>query len=97
MEGNKTEGDTASITVTAKMANYDDTVYTVNIELMVKKTVELQAGSSISIKGGSVLTYGQRLLDLPLDSAVFVEQGTDTEVKGTLAWKNPEAVPAAGT
>ena len=97
VEGNKTEGDTASITVTAKMANYDDTVYTVNIELMVKKTVELQAGSSISIKGGSVLTYGQRLLDLPLDSAVFVEQGTDTEVKGTLAWKNPEAVPAAGT
>ncbi len=92
--GNKSEGDTASITVTAEMVNYENAAYTVEIVLVAKKTVEPQAGSSVSIKGSNILTYGQALSDLTLDSVIFVEQGTDKEVKGSLAWKNPDEVPA---
>ncbi|MDE6902764.1 MAG: hypothetical protein K2P22_08485, partial [Lachnospiraceae bacterium] len=92
--GNKSEGDTASITVTAEMVNYENATYTVEIVLVAKKTVEPQAGSSVSIKGSNILTYGQVLSDLTLDSVIFVEQGADKEVKGSLAWKNPDEVPA---
>lgn len=95
--GNKAEEDRASVTVAAEMANYEDATFTVEIELVLKSIVELQAGSSVSVKGGGILTYGQQLSDLPLDSAVFVKQGTDTEVKGTLAWKNGSHVPVVGT
>ena len=93
--GNKSEGDTASITVTAEMANYENATYTVEIVLVAKKTVEPQAGSSVTINGSNILTYGQMLSDLTLDSVIFVEQGTDKEVKGSLTWKNPDAAPAA--
>lgn len=95
--GNKLEGDIASITVTAKMANYENAAYTVNIELVAKKVVEPQTGSSVSVKGSNILTYGQTLSDLTLDSVIFVEQGTNTEVKGTLAWKAPSDVPTVAT
>ncbi len=95
--GNGAEGDTASITVRAEMANYEIAAFTVNIVLVEKKTVEPQAGGSVSISGSNTLIYGQMLSDLTLSSVTFVEQGTDQKVEGTLAWKNSSLTPAAGT
>lgn len=59
--------------------------------------VTLRAGSSVSVKDGATLTYGQRLSELAFAPAVFVEEGTDTEVPGSLSWKMPSSVPKAGT
>lgn len=59
--------------------------------------VVLQDGGHVSVKGNRTLTYGQKLSELELNPAVFVEQGTGTEVSGTLAWKNPSDAPQAGT
>lgn len=94
--GNQSAGDTASITVTAKMANYEDVVYALNIELVVKKAVEPQPGS-VFINGSSTLTYGQALSALKLSDVIFVEQGIGTKVEGTLAWKDGSIVPDVGT
>ncbi len=93
VEGNKSAGDTAVITVTAVMANYGDTAYAVTIELVEKKTVEPQNGGSVSVKDGCILTYGQTLSDLTLENVIFLEQGTEKQVEGTLAWSNPSHVP----
>ena len=95
--GNRSEGDTASVTVTAEMANYEPAAFTVDIELVKKKAVEPQAGGSVSISGSNTLIYGQMLSDLTLSSVTFVEQGTGKKVEGTLAWKNSSFTPAAGT
>lgn len=94
--GNQSAGDTASVTVTAKMANYEDTVYTLNIELVVKRAVEPQPGS-VFINGSPTLTYGQALSVLKLGDVVFVEPGTGTKVEGTLAWKDGSIVLDVGT
>ena len=93
VEANKAIGDTAVITVTAVMANYGDTAYAVTIELVEKKTVEPQDGGSVSVKDGCILTYGQTLSDLTLENVIFVEQGTQKQVEGTLAWSDPSHVP----
>ena len=95
--GNKSIGDTAEVTVTARMANYESADFNVQIELTARKTVELQPGSSISVNGGNIPTYGLSLSDLTWDSVVFVELGTDTIVEGTLAWKDGSIIPEAGT
>lgn len=59
--------------------------------------VTLQTGSNVSVKDGQFLTYGQKLSELAFSPVVFVEEGTDTEVAGTLRWKTPSATPKAGT
>ena len=89
----QTVGNTASVTVTARMNNYEDAVFTVNIEIADKIVTCLQSGSIVSIKDSNILTYGQQLSDLEFEPAVFVEQGTETEVKGVLSWKEPSYVP----
>lgn len=93
VEENMTVGSTADITVTAKMDNYEDTSFTININIVEKIPVELKSGSSISIKDSSILTYGQQLSDLKLNPVVFVEPGTDNQVEGTLSWQIPDEIP----
>lgn len=88
-------GNTASITVTAEMANYGDATYTLNIKLVEKKVVEPK--TAVTVKGSNILTYGETLSELAFNSVIFVEQGTETEVKGTLSWKNPDTAPTVGT
>ena len=95
-------GKTAKLTVTATMENYADAEYTLTVVLTDKWTVELKSGSEVFCAGGNVLRYGAKLKELSLnttgaDRAVFVEQDTETEVPGTLAWKLPDMVPAVGT
>ena len=90
-------GATATITVTASMLNYEDAVYTMTIKITDKKLVTLKSGNTVSVNGSNALTYGDKLSKLSLSSATFVEADTDTEVKGTLEWADPDCIPTAGT
>ena len=90
-------GATAAITVTASMLNYEDAVYTITIKITDKKLVTLKSGNKVSVNGSNALTYGDKLSKLSLSSATFVEADTDTEVKGTLEWADPDCMPTAGT
>ena len=62
--GNKSVGDTAKITVTAEMRNYENALYNADIELVDKKLVEVKPGTSVSVIGSNILTYGQTLSSL---------------------------------
>ena len=44
-----------------------------------------------------VLDYPTKLSKLGFSSVTFVEADTDTEVKGTLKWADPDCIPTAGT
>jgi len=93
---NGSVGDTTNLVVTATTDNYEDITITVKIKLMDKLTPVQKAGHEVAVSGSRILVYGQKLSSLTLD-AVFVEDGTDKEVKGTLAWTDGNATPDAGT
>ena len=97
VKANTTVGQTAVITVTATMQNYEDATYTLTISIVDKTIVEEKNGSGVAIRGNNTLIYGQKLSELSLEEASFAAQGTDTAVAGTLAWKDPDEIPAAGT
>ena len=90
-------GATATITVTASMLNYEDAVYTMTIKITDKKIVTLKSGNTVSVNGSNALTYGDKLSKLGFSDVTFVEADTDTEVKGTLKWADPDCIPTAGT
>lgn len=90
-------GATATIKVTASMLNYEDAVYTMTIRITDKKLVTLKSGNTVSVNGSNALTYGDKLSKLSFSSAIFVEADTDTKVKGTLEWADPDCIPTAGT
>ena len=90
-------GKSAAITVTASMENYEDAVYTMTIKITDKKLVTLKSGNTVSVNGSNALTYGDKLSKLSFSSVTFVEADTDTEVKGTLEWADPDCIPTAGT
>lgn len=90
-------GATATITVTASMLNYEDAVYTMTIKITDKKLVTLKSGNTVSVNGSNALTYGDKLSKLSFSSVTFVEADTDTEVKGTLKWADPDCISTAGT
>lgn len=75
------------------MKNYKDVSYDLTVTLTDQKKVVLKAGSEIKVLQDRKLTYGETLSNLQLnlegkEKAVFVEQGTDTQIPGTLAWKD---------
>lgn len=90
-------GATAKITVTASMLNYEDAVYTMTIRITDKKLVTLKSGNTVSVNGSNALTYGDKLSKLGFSDVTFVDADTDTEVKGTLEWADPDCIPTAGT
>ena len=90
-------GATATITVTASMLNYEDTVYTMTIKITDKKLVTLKSGNKVSVNGSNALTYGDKLSKLSFSSVIFVDADTNNEVKGTLEWADPDCIPTAGT
>ena len=90
-------GATTTITVTASMLNYEDAVYTMTIKITDKKLVTLKSGNTVSVNGSNALTYGDKLSKLGFSDVTFVEADTDTEVKGTLKWADPDCIPTAGT
>ena len=86
-------GKTAVIHVTIEMENYKDVSYDLTVTLTDQKKVVLKEGSEVKVLQDQKLTYGEPLSKLKLnvegeEQAVFVEQGTDTQVQGTLEWKD---------
>lgn len=91
-----TEGITATIAVTATMANYKDVTYTLTVKITDKFVVTEKAGAKVSSDSTS-LVYGQKISALKLNTteAKFVANGT--EVAGTLSWETPDEVLNAGS
>ena len=90
-------GATTTITVFASMENYNVARYVLTIKITDKKLVTLKSGNTVSVNGSNALTYGDKLSKLSLSSATFVDADTDTEVKGTLEWAEPDCIPTVGT
>ena len=91
-------GKTATLHVTIEMKNYTDVSYDITVTLTDQIKVVLKEGSEVKVLQDQKLTYGGTLSDLKLnlegeEQAVFVEQGTDTQVQGTLAWKDATQRP----
>ena len=85
------------IGVTAETDNYKNITFTVKVKLVDKLPVKPKTDTSVTLKN-STLTYGQTLSALTFNTAVFVSDDAEEKtVAGTLAWKEPAAVPAAGT
>lgn len=93
---NYTDGITATIAVTATMANYKDVTYTLTVKITDKFVVTQKAGAKVSSDSTS-LVYGQKISALKLNTteAKFVANGT--EVAGTLSWETPDEVLNAGS
>lgn len=93
---NYTDGITATIAVTATMANYKDVTYTLTVKITDKFVVTEKAGAKVSSDSAS-LVYGQKISALKLNTteAKFVANGT--EVAGTLSWETPDEVLNAGS
>ena len=91
-----TDGITATIAVTATMANYKDVTYTLTVKITDKFVVTEKAGAKVSSDSTS-LVYGQKISALKLNTteAKFVANGT--EVAGTLSWETPDEVLNAGS
>ena len=90
-------GAATTITVLASMENYNVARYVLTIKITDKKLVTLKSGNTVSVNGSNALTYGEKLSKLSFSSVTFVEADTDTEVKGTLKWADPDCIPTAGT
>ena len=90
-------GAATTITVLASMENYEDAVYTMTIRITDKKFVTLKSGNTVSVNGSNALTYGDKLSELGFSDVTFVDADTNTEVKGTLEWADPDCIPTAGT
>ncbi len=84
------KGQSATLEVLVTSANYKDFYITVELELAYEVLVVLKEGSEVAVVGE--LTYGDALSKLPFAEAVFVEEGTDIVVEGTLSWETPDAV-----
>lgn len=93
---NYTDGITATIAVTATMANYKDVTYTLTVKITDKFVVTEKAGAKVSSDSTS-LVYGQKISALKLNTteAKFVANGT--EVVGKLSWETPNEVLNAGS
>lgn len=93
---NYTDGITATIAVTATMANYKDVTYTLTVKITDKFVVTEKAGAKVSSDSTS-LVYGQKISALKLNTteAKFVANGT--EVAGKLSWETPNKVLNAGS
>lgn len=93
---NYTDGITATIAVTATMANYKDVTYTLTVKITDKFVVTEKAGAKVSSDSTS-LVYGQKIsaLKLNITEAKFVANGT--EVAGKLSWETPNEVLNAGS
>ena len=89
-------GATTTITVFASMENYNVARYVLTIKITDKKLVTLKSGNTVSVNGSNALTYGDKLSKLGFSEVTFVEADTNTEVKGTLEWADPDCIPTAG-
>ncbi len=89
------KGQRGKVTVLVSSDNYKEFYVTVELELSLEVLVELKAGSEVTAVGE--LTYGDALSKLTFGEAVFVEEGTDIVVAGTLSWETPDSIPEVTT
>ena len=82
---------TGKVVVEFNSENYEAFNITINMCLKYKANVVLKSGSKVNAKGS--LTYGDALSKLAFGEAVFVEEGSDTIIAGTLSWTEPDRVP----
>lgn len=92
----KAVGSTATISVTAEMSNYNNAIFTMNIVLTDKNAIELKEGSSVTVKEGKTLIYGESIESLEFNPAIFEDKNTKETVEGILTWKNLHIIPNAG-
>lgn len=91
------EPEEGSVRVTARMKNYNDVEFCINISAIKQTPTVLKEGSEITLQN-KTLTYGQKLSELRFNKAVFVtDDEQKTVVPGTLSWKTPWIAPEAGT
>lgn len=90
-----TKESRGSITVKLTSDNYADYTITVNVKLIEQNAIKLCKGSSVTLKKDS-LTYGEALSKLEFNAVSF-EDNDGNKVAGVLSWKEPNAVPNAGT
>lgn len=91
-------GDVAECTLVIESENYDDIFIHLNVSLTDIGSVKPKSGYEPKIQGSNVITYGEKLSSLTIDSnnAVFVTED-GAVVKGMIAFDNPELIPDAGT
>lgn len=87
-------GKKAVITVTVVSAHYEDLTYKVNVELTDK--IQITYKDPVKLINNT-LVYGGKLSNLSFADAEFVEKETGNKVEGTLAFKEPAAIPEVGT
>ena len=85
-----TEGSIGTITVTVHSDNYEDITLKFNIKATAKIVPQLEGTLKLT---PSEITYGEKLSNITISSTMTAE---GSEIDGTLAWNNPDAVLNAG-
>lgn len=85
-----TEGSIGTITVTVHSDNYEDITLKFNIKATAKIVPQLEGTLKLT---PSEITYGEKLSNITISGTMTAE---GSEVDGTFAWNNPDAVLNAG-
>ena len=85
-----TEGSIGTITVTVHSDNYEDITLKFNIKATAKIVPQLEGTLKLT---PSEITYGEKLSNITISSTMTAE---GSEIDGTFAWNNPDAVLNAG-
>lgn len=87
--GNK-EGPIGTITVKVHSDNYEDITLTINILATAKIVPQLEGTLKLT---PSEITYGEKLSNITISGTMTAD---GSEITGTFAWDNPDAVLNAG-
>ena len=85
-----TEGSIGTITVTVHSDNYEDITLKFNIKATAKIVPQLEGTLKPT---PSEITYGEKLSNITISGTMTAE---GSEIDGTFAWNNPDAVLNAG-
>lgn len=85
-----TEGSIGTITVTVHSDNYEDITLKFNIKATAKIVPQLEGTLKLT---PSEITYGEKLSNITISGTMTAE---GSEIDGTFAWNNPDAVLNAG-
>lgn len=85
-----TEGSIGTITVTVHSDNYEDITLKFNIKATARIVPQLEGTLKLT---PSEITYGEKLSNITISSTMTAE---GSEIDGTFAWNNPDAVLNAG-
>lgn len=89
-------GVKAVITITIGSDRYEDSTYTLTIQLSEKRLVKPQNDATVTLQNNQLIE-GQSLSALTFTNITFVDSESGEIVGGTLAFTDPDAVPGIGT